>query len=931
MKKLLLCFLIVLFSTAATIVQAQTTVSGTVKDSDGGGLPGVNVFVKGTVLGTITDGNGNFNLTVKTPPPFTLVVSSIGFDSQEFEITGNQSGLEVTLNEGVLTGEEIVVTDSRVPDDVMKSPIAVERLDILAIRQSAAPSFYDGLRNIKGIDVSTQSLTFSSVNARGFGANGNVRMVQLIDGVDNQAPGLNFSAGNIVGISELDLESVNLLPGAASASYGPNALNGILLMNSKSPFEYQGLSATAKLGVNHIDGEDDDPSLYQNYAIRYAKAFNNKFAFKVNFSYLRANDFRAVDTRDQSFLAETGATERGDNRIYNGVNVYGETLLTPGAIADIQINDPNTDPLTRATLQGIRTLLPDGAAGAFTPDGFTEASFVDNTTESMKVNAALHYRVTEKIEAIAQFNYGLGSTVYTANDRFVLDNFSIWTGKLELRGNNFFLRGYTTRESSGDTYAADATAARINLATFVPAYFQTFAGARTQGATTEQAHALARVAGRAAQPQPGSAAFNQLFNEIRSIPISEGGSKFLDETSMWHFEGMYNFKELIDPSTVEITVGGNFRRYNLDSQGTLFALDNDGEEISFNEFGFYTQLEKSFLDDNLNVSASVRYDKNENFEGQFSPRVSAVYTLLEDHNIRLSFQRGFRIPTTQDQFIDLDVGDRRLIGSNQLLIDRYNFQTNPVYLTQDLNAVRAGTLPIDQLQAVQFDDFTTEKVNTFEIGYRSLINNKLSIDAYYYYSVYQDFIAEVDFTQGVPNGLRQDPASPVTASEIVNQTVPLQRYGFDINADGNVEVQGFAIGADYALPKGYVLASNVSYNNLISQQDLIDQGFLAQFNTPEWSYNVKLSNRNVYKNMGFNIVWRWQDAFLWESAFGTGIIPAFGTLDAQVSLNLPKIGGLLKIGGSNLLNERYTTSFGNPRLGGLYYVSFTFDQQSIRK
>ena len=92
---------------------------------------------------------------------------------------------------------------------------------------------------------------------RGFNSNGNVRVVQLIDGMDNQAPGLNFSVGNIVGISELDLQSVDLLPGAASALYGPNAINGIILMDSKSPFLFQGLSAQVKTGAMHASNRSE--------------------------------------------------------------------------------------------------------------------------------------------------------------------------------------------------------------------------------------------------------------------------------------------------------------------------------------------------------------------------------------------------------------------------------------------------------------------------------------------------------------------------------------------------------------------------------------------------------------------------------------------------------------------------------------------------
>ncbi len=917
----------------------DTKISGIVVEAETGDpLPGVNVKVKGKVIGTSTATDGRFELTVSQDPPFILVFSSVGFQTQEIDITENeQTGLTIEMEQETLIGSDVVVSASRVEESILEAPVSIEKMDILSIQQTASPTFYDALANMKGVDFSTQSLTFKSVNTRGFGANGNTRFVQLIDGIDNQAPGLNFPVGNVVGISELDLESAELIPGVASALYGPNALNGILLLNSKSPFDYPGLSVKVKQGVNHISEEDHDRSLYQQYMLRFAKDFNNKIAFKVNASFLKAQDFIGVDYRDQgprSFgVLARGATSRGDNRVYNGVNVYGDDVLTIGSIADAQIAAGNSD------IAAIRSLLPDGEAGAFSPLGYKEVSFVDNTTESLKLNAALHYRINDDLEALGQYNIGFGSTVYTANDRFVLDDFSIWTGKLELRNPNFFLRAYTTQEDAGDTYAANTVATQINLDTYVPAYFQTFAQARTQGATIEEAHTQAQSAGAQARVEPGSSGFQQLFNETRNMPISEGGAKFLDKSDLWHVEGKYNFSEIVDPGVVEIIAGASYRKYALNSEGTLFALKRNGEEFDIDEFGAYAQLSKNLFNEKLDLQGSARYDKNEYFEGQLSPRFSAVYTVADNHNFRASFQRGFRMPTAQTQFIDLDVVRRRLVGSNEVLVDRYNFETNTVYMTESVEAARAAN-DISLLEPAEFDELETEEVSTFEIGYKALLWNRLMVDASYYYSAYYDFVAEIDFTQAVEvadtdNSDGFDPVdgfnpdSDAGKQDILNNTVDggrLQRYGFDVNADGTVESQGFSLGAEFAFDQGYKIGGNFSYNDLISQQDLIDQGFRASYNTPEWKYNLQFSNRRVTDKFGFNVVYRWQDAFLWESSFGEGIVPSFGTLDAQISYKLSPYNTILKIGGSNILNERYTTSIGNPRMGALYYVSLTFDQ-----
>ncbi|WP_255397133.1 TonB-dependent receptor [Reichenbachiella sp. 5M10] len=895
-------------------------------------LLGVSIVVKDKVVGTISGTDGNFNLAVKSDPPLVLVFSMVGYTSVEVEITeASVEGLEVTLAETAIMGQEVVISASRVEESVMQSPVSIEKMDVLDIKETASTSFYDALINFKGVDMSAQSITFKSINTRGFGANGNNRFVQLIDGIDNVAPGLNFAVGNIVGINDLDLESAEMIPGAASALYGPNALNGVLLMTSKSPFDYQGLSAYTKLGVNHVDGEDDDPSLYQDYGLRYAKAINNRWAFKVTASYLRANDFRGVDYRDQSsntngegagYAVETPGRTRENNRTYDGVNTYGDFGFNLGLI-------PRLDPAYGA----VAGQLPTGPDGAFSPTGYTESSFTDNTTESFKIGGALHYRITDDLEIFGQVNYGSGSTVYTANDRFVLDNFSIWTAKLELRSPNFYIRAYTTQEDSGDTYAANTVASLINQNKYVPDYTLGFLGARGQGATIDQAHDAARQYADNLQQAyaPGTEQWQVGMDSLRKISIFDGGAKFKDASSMNHFEASYNFSHLID--FAEIVAGANYRMYNLNSGGTLFALDDDGNEMSYGEYGAYLQVSKAFFNDRLKVQASGRYDKNENFDGQFSPRVSLVGTVAQNHNFRGSFQRGFRIPTTQDQFIDLDVQTRRLIGSNQMLIDRYRFRTNTVYSTESLAAARAsGSIDSLKVATQVFDDFTTEKISTFELGYRGLfLNDKLMIDAYYYHSSYDDFIAEITFVQAVPNGLRNDPApfdpdSDAGKAAIMQGTVATQEYGFDVNAEGTIKSQGWGLQADYFLGKGYKLSGNVAYNKLLDDKALKDQGFRAAYNTPEYTYNIGLSNRNVIDNVGFNVKWRWQEAFLWDSSFGTAVIPAFGTLDAQVSYKISSLKSVVKLGGSNVLNKRYTTGIGNPRMGGIYYVSITFDQ-----
>ena len=300
---------------------AQTTVTGTVNDESGLPLPGANVIVVGTSSGAISDFDGKFTLTVSQNPPFTVQVSSVGFETSTQEITENNQEITVALKEGSVL-DEVVISASRTPERIFESPVTVERFGIKEIKNTASADFYGGLENLKGVDVNTNSLTFQSINTRGFATFANTRFMQLVDGMDNSTPALNFPIGNLVGMIETDVQSVELLPGASSALYGANAFNGILFMRSKNPFDHEGVSVSLKRGMTSQEAAGDNA--YTDLGIRMAHKFNDKFAAKVNFGYLKGTDWAATSEVDSDMIGGTRAT----NPNYNGINVYGDEVAT---------------------------------------------------------------------------------------------------------------------------------------------------------------------------------------------------------------------------------------------------------------------------------------------------------------------------------------------------------------------------------------------------------------------------------------------------------------------------------------------------------------------------------------------------------------------------------------------------------------------------
>jgi len=924
-------FLFVLFFYIALqgIAQNITKISGKILQAESGEpLVGVNITIKDKFIGTISDTDGKFTLTTQAPTPFTLLFSIVGYERFEQRIENSTSGIQVELREKVILGQEVVVSASRVEENIISSPVSIEKMGIIDIQQNSSANFYDGLYQLKGVDMNVNSLTFRFPNTRGFTGDANYRLNQLVDGIENVSPGLSFAAGNMFGLSELDVESVELLVGASSALYGPGGMNGTLLMTSKSPFEYQGLSFIAQTGVMHVNPDyEQDAAPMVDVSFRYAKALSDKFAFKITGNYLQATDWHAADFRDRTDLTDPTLT-RETNPGYDGVNVYGDDIIVPlnlkdvvpsvvDGIAESQGIQPGT-PEYEAIYNQVDNAFPDQVISR---TGWEEKYIGDYKTTNMKFSGALHYRFNDNLEAIAQANYNRGTSLYTTTNRFSIQDFEIGFGKLELKGPEFFVRTWAIMEDAGDSYDLGGAALQLNEAwksseDWYGDYIGAFAQSVLLGSEEDDAHQFARMIAdnrdqfgnifndnKPAFPLPGTDQFNTLYQDIINKPVTEGGAMITDESKLWHTEGMLNLSERI--KIVDLVLGASYRHYWIDSKGTVFA-DEPGKPITFYIFGAYAQASRAFWSERFKASISARFDKHENFDAEFTPRFSMIYSLdpEKEHNIRASYQTAFRFPSTADQWTDFDIGYYRAIGGLPAMHEKYDFYTNPVYPLSGTNPITDEPVVDDGPYVIP--TFRPEKVTAMELGYKGLSFNKmLFVDAYIYRNEYEGFTASQLLAQ-----------NPFTPEE--------RRFQTTVSTDDLVASYGWALGADLNLRRGYYLRGNIAYNTL--SEDYRDTGRQNRYNTPDYRFNVGFGNRNILKNLGFHFNYRWQNEFTWESNFGVAQIPAFGTLDANIAVKIPKMKSIVKIGGSNVLNNYYTTSFGSSQIGGLYYVSLMFDE-----
>ncbi|NCO64295.1 MAG: TonB-dependent receptor [Flavobacteriales bacterium] len=937
--KTILPFLLLLF---CGFSYSQTTISGSVVDDSNQPIPGANIIVLGTSTGTVTDFDGNFTLKANLNPPFALQASSVGFQTVTEQITTNNQTVNFVLTEGTSL-DEVVVSASRTPERIFESPVTVERIGLKEIKSTASVDFYDGLENLKGVDVNTNSLTFKSVNTRGFATFANNRFMQLVDGMDNSTPALNFPIGNLVGMIETDVQSVELLPGASSALYGANAFNGILFMRSKNPFEHQGISAFYKQGITSQKAAGDNE--YTDFGVRMAHKFSNKFAAKINFGYLKGTDWAATNEADKTNIGGSRA-----NIDYDGINVYGDEVST-----NLKVVKESETFLAQLAAAGgspaAVSLVPDVVVSR---TGYNEQDLTNYNAESIKADWGLYYRPFEndfEIQYVGKV--GTGTTIYQGTNRYTIDGFFQQQHKLEIKNDNFFLRGYVVADKAGDSYDMVFTGVNINRAwkddnTWFGQYTGAYITATLSGATDEQAHAAGRATADTGRYLPGSPEFISAFNRSINDPDLTTGSKFQDASKYYHADANYNLSHLID--FAEIQVGGSFRKYSLNSSGTIYT-DLEGP-IDYSEFGMYTQIQKSFeLSESLELklTGSVRYDKSEFFDGFVSPRISAGLTVNKNHNIRASVQTGFRNPTTQDLFIGLDAGRAVLVGSAPENLDRwsrtytvgdsrsaFDLSQASQSLGQPTSITRTGAEAYNNsytassalalaatgdpsvLEIANPSLIKPEQVTSAEVGYRGKFSH-LIVDFSAYYNSYQDFISQEVVVSPLYGTVGDNSLSVLALANGDTQT-----FSTYTNSEANVNSYGASIGLSTKILKDFDLSANYTYAKLDFDNDRFPD-FATNFNTPEHKFKASFGNENLFDNFGFNVSYRFSDDYFWEATFGNGVVPEIHTVDAQINLRVPSLKSTFKAGGTNLTGKEYFTAFGTGFIGSMYYVSWTIN------
>ena len=961
------------------------TITGTITDQKTGEqLIGASISIKGTSNGTLADVEGLFKIVHQQSFPVTLICSYLGYVTKEIEIK-NTDKIKISLQQQQTLVKEISITDTRLTVKQRESPLTIEAMDIIAIRESPAANFYEGLGQLKGVDVTSASLGFKVINTRGFNSTSPVRSLQIIDGVDNQSPGLNFSLGNFLGCSEQDVLKCDLIAGASSAYYGPNAFNGVISMTTRSPFVKPGFEITAKSGTRNLL----ETSMRYSFVIKN-KMGADKFGVKLNAFFMKAKDWEASNLSPTPQSHSSQSNPGG----YDAVNIYGDEYLS---FAD-----------------ATSSLKTSPGLGIYYRKGYAEKDLVDYNTQNIKLNGSVHYLLNHKQEIIYSSNFGYGTTIYQGDNRYSLKDIKFYQNRIEYRKENkFFLRFYTTNEDAGKSYDAYFTAlllqkatkndidwskeyrtyydtAIVKLVQALPGYlfaYQGFGSAYLDSLRnflggyndllTAYHHQTSNFVnnnasyGHQAFFEPGSARFDSAFAAITSKEsYSQGGSRFFDRSALYHGHGEYKYtikfnassyneletekwylkpfvkglNNLANLSTgflnffnnMEVTTGMSARLYKPNSHGTIFS------DTSYYQYNITYNADHTVA----SRDSQLVYKKITNFEW-------GAYIGLEKklaHN-KIKLNATSRIDKNENFPYLWSPALSAVYSPNKNHTIRINFSSairNPTLADQYLfypvgRALLVGNIKgYDSLvtvesfvNALNFDNVALlhyfnvkpvvpEKVKTAEIGYRTSLFNHLYIDFNAYYSEYNDFIGYKIGTKMDILTIYNGPFFPPSKKILFKNF-----YRVATNSEEIVTTSGASIGFTYFFRNFYEITGNYSFNQLNKKSD---DPLIPAYNTPKNKFNIGFNGRDIVtskiKNWGFSINYKWVQGFLFEgSPQFTGSINTYSLVDMQINKKFPETNTTIKLGIQNLMNNKHYEVYGGPLVGRMAYfqVSVSLD------
>ena len=403
-----------LFFLTIQLTLAQNTISGKVVDSENQeAIPGANVIVLGSNTGAVADFDGNFTLNTSAELPLTIEVSYVGYSSKNFEVTSFDQDIVVSLDFGQNLNE-VVISASRRSEKILDAPASVSIISTQDIENTA--NVNDPVRNlinIPGLQFQQQSANSINFEMRAGSGVFGTSVFPILDYRFLQSPASGSFFAFQSGLSNLDIERIEIVRGAASALYGPGVESGVVHFFSKKAIDKPGTS------VELIGG---NLSTLQG-AIRHAYANDKKtFGFKINAQYKKGDEFSLDPVEDAQFLGAINAATA--NGIFQPT--VRNNRIDPAAASNQVLSRSDID--------------PDGDGNAYL-----------NEYETFMANAHLEFRPNDKTDAVISggINSGNGLINQSQGPGYAAGN-DYW-GQARIRSGGFFGQlSYTANDGGSE-------------------------------------------------------------------------------------------------------------------------------------------------------------------------------------------------------------------------------------------------------------------------------------------------------------------------------------------------------------------------------------------------------------------------------------------------------------------------------------------------
>ncbi len=362
------CLFLFLLMGLSTTAISQNTISGSVTDEGGEPLIGANVLVQGTSDGTITELDGSFSLRTSSSFPLTLVISYTGFSDMEVLMTSN-TAVNVSLAEGILFGEDIVISASRKREKIQEAPASISVVGARQLTNSPQVEPLRNLINVPGVQLQQQSAARINIEMRASSGIFGTSTFPIMDYRSLVGPGVGTFQSDAAGLSNIDLERIEIVRGPGSALYGPGVTSGVVHFITKNPIDHPGTTVQVGYGqLNTFIG-----------ALRHAGRNTDKtFGYKINAQYNKGDEFSLDPVEDADQIAKF-KTSIQEPAITNGMvdlTKPGTVILNNDDLDEDNDGNPMANDWWNVAFNGTVEYRPQDDLSVTVSAGYNEASAV---------------------------------------------------------------------------------------------------------------------------------------------------------------------------------------------------------------------------------------------------------------------------------------------------------------------------------------------------------------------------------------------------------------------------------------------------------------------------------------------------------------------------------------------------------------------------